>query len=66
MYKDPLTSLWWSKGTAGHTGHHYKVYKETAKGLVHQFDADLLGKIIKKHKGAIGRFIAWKDIIFKS
>jgi hypothetical protein len=68
MYKDPKTKLWWSQSCGGlqaHSGPHYKVLKETAKGFEWIFDADLLGqKIISKHKGPTGRFIPYKDVIF--
>ena len=68
MYQDPKTNLWWSRSRGGlqaHSGAHYKVLKETAKGFELRFDADLLGqKIISKHKGPIGKFIAYKDVIF--
>lgn len=67
FYKDPKTGQWWSKDTAGHTGPHYKVFKETKQGFNHLFDADLLVKeIVDKHKGPTGLFISRKDIIFKS
>ena len=66
LYKDPKTDLWWSKDTAGHSGPHYKVFKETAEGLLHQFDADLLGSRIPKHKGSVGCVLKWKDVFFKS
>lgn len=66
LFKDPKTNLWWSKDTAFHGGAHYKVFKETAKGLAHQFNADLLGnEIIGQHKGGAGSFIPWKEIILK-
>jgi len=67
LFKNPKTDLWWSKDTAGHSGRHYKVFKETSKGLEWTHDADLLGKkIIDKHKSSVGKFIPWKAIIFKS
>jgi hypothetical protein len=33
MYRDPLTGLWWSKDMAEHSGLHYKVFKEAARGF---------------------------------
>lgn len=65
FYKNPKTGLWWSKDTAGHSGPHYKVFKETVRGFFHQCDVDLLGEVIDKHKGPTGVFISIKDIIFK-
>ena len=70
FYKDSNTKLWWSKDTGGrhaHSGPHYKVFKEGAKGLDWIYDADLLGsKIIGKHKGPIGLHIPYKELIFIS
>jgi hypothetical protein len=65
LYKDPETNLWWSKDNGfNHGGEHYKVFKETAKGFEWIKDVDLLGNIMKKHKGPTGRFIPYKEIIF--
>jgi hypothetical protein len=67
LYRDPKTGYWWSKvrGTP-HAGPHFKVFKEIAKGLEWIYDADTWGnEIIGKHKGPVGRFIPYKDIIFK-
>jgi len=64
LYRDKNTKLWWSKDLAGHGGSKYKVYKETAKGLEWLFDADTAGNpIISKHKGPIGLFIYYNEII---
>ncbi|MCX5922987.1 MAG: Hint domain-containing protein [Candidatus Dependentiae bacterium] len=68
MYKDPKTNLWYSKdrgGARAHGGEHYKVFKETAKGFEFVFEVDKLGNQINKHKGPIGMFIPYSDIIFK-
>ena len=67
LYKNPETGQWWSKDHGGHSGSHYKVFKETSRGLEWIHDADLLGtEILDKHKSTIGRFIPWKEISFKS
>ncbi len=64
LYRDKNTKLWWSKDLAAHGGSKYKVYKETAKGLEWLFDADAAGNpIITKHKGPIGLFIYYNEII---
>jgi hypothetical protein len=64
FYRDPKTKLWWSKDNAHHGGCLFKVFKETAKGLKWTFDADELGnQIIGKHKGPIGLFISYKELI---
>lgn len=64
FYRDPKTKLWWSKDNANHGGSAFKVFKETAKGLEWIFDADHLGnQIIAKHKGPIGSFITYKELI---
>jgi hypothetical protein len=45
----------------------YKAFKEGSKGLEWLFDADGVGqKIIDKHKGPIGKFIPYKELIFYS
>lgn len=65
IYRDPKTKLWWSRDNAHHSGPHYKVFKEGARGFEWQFDADTLGQtIINKHKGPIGRFISYKEVVF--
>lgn len=70
FYKDAKTGLWWSKDVGkleAHSGPHYKVFTEGAKGLDWIYDADLLGKkIIGKHKGPIGLHIPYKELIFLS
>lgn len=67
FYKDPETDLWWSKDNGLHGGPHYKVFKETSRGFEYQHNADLLGnKIVGQHKGPVGAFIPFKEIIFKS
>lgn len=64
FYRDPATKLWWSKDRGGHGGSAFKVFKEQAKGLEWSFDADDLGNvIIGKHKGPVGLFISYKDLI---
>jgi hypothetical protein len=64
FYRDPYTKLWWSKDRAGHAGSSFKVFKEHAKGLEWLFDADALGNpIVGKHKGSVGLFIPYKDLI---
>jgi len=64
FYRDPNTQLWWSKDNANHGGSAFKVFKETAKGLEWAFDADEIGhQIISKHKGPIGLFISYKELI---
>ena len=64
MYQDPKTKLWWSKDRGGHGGSIFKVFKEQAKGLEWFFDADELGnQIVAKHKGPIGFFIPYKELI---
>lgn len=65
MYRDPQTKLWWSRDTGGHGGSSYKVFREGARGFDWVFDADTVGnKIIGKHKGPIGAFIPYKEVIF--
>lgn len=65
IYKDPQTSLWWSKDIDNHGGSIYKVFKEAARGLEWVFDADALGqKILDKHKSPVGKFIPYKELIF--
>lgn len=68
IYKDKQTGLWWSKACGGeraHTGQHYKIFKENAKGLEWVFDADRLGQQIhEKHKSTVGKIIPYSDIIF--
>ena len=67
FYKDPKTDLWWAKDHGGHSGPHYKVFKETKQGFEWISDIDLLGKdMIDKHKGPTGRLIPRNEIIFKS
>jgi len=64
FYRDPETKLWWSRDRANHGGSVFKVFKEQAKGLEWVFDADAMGnQIIGKHKGSIGSFISWGDLI---
>ena len=64
FYRDPDTKLWWSKDNANHGGSIFKVFKETAKGLEWTFDADAIGhQIIGKHKGPVGLFISYKELI---
>jgi len=64
FYRDPNTKLWWSKDNANHGGSIFKVFKETAKGLEWTFDADGIGhQIIAKHKGPVGLFISYKELI---
>jgi len=68
MYKDPKTDLWYSKDRGDYRAHgreHYMVFKETAKGFECVFEVDNLGNQINKHKGPIGMFIPYSDIIFK-
>lgn len=67
FYRDPESKLWWSKDRAGHGGSVFKVFKEQAKGLEWIFDADAIGNpIITKHKGPVGLFISYKDLIICS
>lgn len=55
------------RAKAQHGGSMFKVFKETAKGLEWQYDADGAGKIITtKHKGPTGMFVAFKEIVFHS
>lgn len=64
FYRDPKTKLWWSKDNANHGGSAFKVFKETAKGLKWTFDADDIGhQIVAKHKGPVGLFISYKELI---
>ncbi len=36
------------------------------RGFEHRFNADLLGnEIFDQHKGSVGAFMSYKDIIFK-
>ena len=64
FYHDPQSKLLWSKDNSGHGGSTFKVFKETSKGLKWIFDADALGnQIIGKHKGPIGIFIPYKELI---
>lgn len=65
FYRDE-TKLWWSKSNADHAGPHYKVFQEGSRGLEWVHDVDLSGKIMNKHKGPIGRFIPYKELIFLS
>jgi hypothetical protein len=65
IYRDHKTNLWWSKDTSNYGGSYYKVFRERAKGLEWQFDADSLGNAItNKHKGPTGLFIPYKEVIF--
>lgn len=66
FYRDSQTKLWWSKSNAPHAGPHYKVFQERATGLEWVWDVDLLGKVMNKHKGPIGRFIPYRELIFLS
>lgn len=70
FYKDAKTGLWWSKdvgGSRAHSGIHYKVFTEGAKGLDWIYDANVFGKeIIGKHKGPIGLYIPYKELMFLS
>jgi hypothetical protein len=64
FYHDPLTGLWWSKDTAGHGGSAWKVFQEGKKGLTWIADADGFGNyIVGKHKGPIGKFIPWGQLV---
>ena len=64
FYRDPETKLWWSKDQGNHGGSGFKVFEEQAKGLEWIFDADGVGnQIVGKHKGPIGLFIPYKDLI---
>lgn len=64
FYKDAKTELLWSKDRANHGNSQFKVFKETSKGLEWLYDADHLGNPIKgKHKGPVGAFIPYKDLI---
>lgn len=65
FYKDPQTDLWWSKDNgSAHAGPHYKVFQERATHLEWIRDVDLLGKVMEKHKGPVGRIIPFKELIF--
>lgn len=65
FYQDPKTKLWWSKDNgSNHAGPHYKVFTEKATRLEWIKDVDLLGNIMEKHKGPIGRSIPLKELIF--
>ncbi|MBI2259966.1 MAG: hypothetical protein HYU67_13835 [Flavobacteriia bacterium] len=64
IYKDKQTGLWWSKSNVNHADPHYKVFREAATGLEWIKDVDLRLNTMTKHKGPIGRFIPYKDIIF--
>lgn len=67
IYKNSKDGLWYSKAKGGenaHGGEHYKVFEESSKGLNYIHEVDHLGKIIPKHKGPIGIFISYKEIIF--
>ena len=65
LYRDSKTKLWWSKDKAHHGGSRYKVFREGSRGFEWEFDGDAMGKIIEnKHKGPIGRFIPYKEVIF--
>lgn len=67
MYRDPVTKLWWAKDFSGHGGSSYKVFKEGAKGFEWLFDVAKDGtKILNKHKGPIGLFIPYKEVIFRT
>lgn len=62
FYKDPVEALWWVKDRAGHGGSAWKLYEETKRGLTWVKDADEFGTFLAgKHKGAVGRFIPWKE-----
>ena len=67
MYRDPATKLWWAKDLAKHGGSCYKVFKETATAFEWVFNADNVGnKIVGQHKSAIGIYIPFKDVIWKT
>ena len=67
MYRDPTTKLWWSRDFSGHGGSSYKVFKEGSKGFEWFFDAAKDGtRILNKHKGPIGLFISYKEVIFRT
>ncbi len=64
LYQDPETRLWWSKDRTQHGNSQFKVFKKNAKGFEWVFDADCNGnRIDGKHKGPIGIFIPFKDLI---
>ena len=64
LFRDPNTKLWWSKDTAKHGGSTWKVFEKEARGLRWIEDADEYGNYMNKHKGDIGKFIKWSELIF--
>lgn len=57
------TTPWWVKDNAGHGGPAFKMYREQAKGLEWQHDADERGDFIEgNHKGETGKFIPWSQL----
>lgn len=64
IYKSKSDGLWWSKDNANHGGSQWKVFRETSDGLEWYRDADQYGDFISgKHKGDVGKYIPWKDLI---
>lgn len=64
IYRDPKSGYWWSRCRGpNHGGDHYKMFIERKQGLEWVCDVDLLGEVMKKHKGPVGKFIPWKDLI---
>jgi Tfp pilus assembly protein PilE len=67
MYRDPITKLWWAQDLAGHGGSSYKVFTETTKGFEWVYDAAKDGiRVLNKHKGPVGLFIPYKEVIFRT
>jgi hypothetical protein len=64
FWKSKSDGLWWSRDQAGHGGSKWKVYQERSDGLHWIADADEFGDFIEdKHKGPIGLFIDWSELI---
>ena len=67
IFRDTQTGEWWSKDLANHGESCWKVFREGSRGLEWIYDADRFGKImLEKHKGPIGRFIPWSELIMLS
>jgi len=65
LFEDPKTGLWFSEDKAGHGGFHYKVYRAMKKEFEWIYNVDIYGEIIQgQHKGPVGKFISYKDVVF--
>jgi hypothetical protein len=67
LYRDAQDSrIWYSKERSGdraHGGEHWKKFIKEGDWLVHDADIDMAGKIMDKHKSAVGIRIKFKDLM---